>query len=195
MTHTVKGFSIVNEAELIFFRNFLAFFMIQWILAIWSLVSLSTKSSLYIWQFSVHVLLKPGLKDFEYNFASMWSEWNYTVVWTCFGIAFLWDWNENWLFPGHCWVFQICWHTEWSTLTASCFRNLNSLTGFPPPPRALFVVMLLKDHLSSHSKTSGPRWVSTLSWLSRSLRPFCRILLCALATSLISKNVETHHLA
>ena len=62
--HTVKGFSIVNETELMFFRNSLAFFMIQWILAIWSLVSLSTKSSLYIWQFSVHVLLKTGLKDF-----------------------------------------------------------------------------------------------------------------------------------
>ena len=46
-----------------------------------------------------HVLLKPGLKDFEYYLASMWNECNCTVVWTFFGIALLWDWNGNWPFP------------------------------------------------------------------------------------------------
>ena len=54
-----------------------------------------SKSSLYIWMFSVCVLLEPNLKDFENYFASMWNECNYVVVWTFFGIAFLWDWNEN----------------------------------------------------------------------------------------------------
>ena len=50
--------------------------MIQWMLAIWFLVSFAfSKSSLYIWKFSVHVLLKPRLKDFEYYFASMWNAW------------------------------------------------------------------------------------------------------------------------
>ena len=58
-----------------------------------------SKPSLYIWKFLVHVLLKPGLENFEHYSASMWDECNCGVVWTFFGIAFLWDWNENWPFP------------------------------------------------------------------------------------------------
>ena len=58
-----------------------------------------TKSSLSIWNFMVHILLKPGLENFEHYLASMWDECNCAVVWTFFGIAFLWDWNENWPFP------------------------------------------------------------------------------------------------
>ena len=59
-----------------------------------------SKSSVYIWKFSVHILLKPGLKDFEHYLANMQNERNCMVVWTFFGIAFLWDWNENWPFGG-----------------------------------------------------------------------------------------------
>ena len=51
-------------------------------------------SSVYIWKFSVHILLKPSLEDFEDNIVSMWYECNCVVIWTFFGIA-LWDWNEN----------------------------------------------------------------------------------------------------
>ena len=61
-----------------------------------------SKSSLNIWKFMVHVLLKPGLENFEYYFACMWDECNCVVVWAFFGIAFLWDWNENW-------PFQVLW--------------------------------------------------------------------------------------
>ena len=50
-----------------------------------------SKSSLNIWKFMVHVLLKPGLEDFKHYFASMGNECNCAVVWTFFGIAFLWD--------------------------------------------------------------------------------------------------------
>ena len=57
------------------------------------------KSSLNTWKFTVHVLLKPGLENFEHYFASVWDECNCAVVWTFFGIAFVWDWNENWPFP------------------------------------------------------------------------------------------------
>ena len=57
------------------------------------------KSSLNIWKFSVHIMLKPGLENFEHYFASVWNECNCVVVWTVFGIAFLWDWNGNWSFP------------------------------------------------------------------------------------------------
>ena len=52
-------------------------------------------SSLNIWKFSVHILLKPHLENFEHYFASVWNECNCAVVWTSFGIAFLWGWNEN----------------------------------------------------------------------------------------------------
>ena len=58
-----------------------------------------SKSSLYIWKFSVHILLKPILKDFEHNLAGMWNECNCIVIWAFFGIAFLWDWNEKCPFP------------------------------------------------------------------------------------------------
>ena len=74
--------------------------MIQWVLAVWSLVPLTfSKSSLYIWKFSIQVPLKPGWKDFEHDLASIWNESNSMVVWTFFGISFLLNWNENWPFP------------------------------------------------------------------------------------------------
>ena len=47
----------------------------------------------------VHILLKPGLENFEHYLTSMWDECNCVVVWAFFGIAFLWDWNENCPFP------------------------------------------------------------------------------------------------
>ena len=72
----------------------------------------------------------------------------------------------------HCWVFQICWHIECSTFTASSFRIWNSSTGIPSPALPLFIVMLPKAHLTSHSRMSGSRWVITPSWLSGSWRSF-----------------------
>ena len=97
--HTVKGFSIVNEAEVDVFLEFSCLFNDP--MDVGNLISGSSafsKSSLYIWKFLVHVLLKPILEDFEHFLASMWDECNCAVVWTFFGIA-LWDWNENWHFP------------------------------------------------------------------------------------------------
>ena len=73
---------------------------------------------------------------------------------------------------GHCWVFQIFWHIECSTFTASSFRIWNNLTGIPSPQPALLVVMLPKAHLTLHSKMSGSRWVITPLWLSGSWRCF-----------------------
>ena len=175
MIHTIKGFSIVDEAEIDVFLEFSCYLYDP--IDVDNLISGSfdfSKPSLYIWEFSVHVLLKPSLKDFEHNLTSMWNEHNCTVVWTFFGNALLWDWNENLLlqFYVHCWGFQICWHTEYSTLTASSFRILNSSAGIPSPSITLFVVMLPKAHLTSDSRMSGSRWVITPLWLSVSLRPF-----------------------
>ena len=73
---------------------------------------------------------------------------------------------------GHCWVFQISWHIECSTFIASSFRIWNSSTGIPSPPLALFIVMLSKAHLTSHSRMSLSKWVSTPSWLSGLQRSF-----------------------
>jgi len=92
------------------------------------------------------------------------------IPWHCPSLGL----NENWTFQfcGHCCVFQICWHIECSTLTASFFRIWNSSAGVTSPPLALLIVMLPKDHLTSHSRVSGSWWVTTPSWLSGSLRPF-----------------------
>ena len=115
-----------------------------------------SKTSLNIWKFSVHTLLTSSLKDFERNLASKWNECNCAVVLTFFRIVLLWDWNENWPFPV-LWpllVFQICWHIECSTITVSAFRIWNNSAGIPLPPLTLFVVILPKAHLTSHSKIS-----------------------------------------
>ena len=97
LIHTVKGFSIVNEAKVDAFLEFSCFFHDPTNDGnLSSDSSAFSKSSLYIWKLLVHVLLKPSLKDFEHHFASMWNECNCAVVWTFFSNALLWDWNENW---------------------------------------------------------------------------------------------------
>ena len=73
---------------------------------------------------------------------------------------------------GHCWVFQICWHIECSTFIASSFRIWNSAPGIPSPPLALFIEMLPKAQLISHSRMSAYRWVITPWWLSGLWRSF-----------------------
>ena len=70
--HTVKGFSIVNEAEEDVFLEFCCFFNDP--ADVGNLISVSSafsKSSLNICKFLVHVLLKPSLKDFDHNIGSM----------------------------------------------------------------------------------------------------------------------------
>ena len=94
-----KGFSVVNEAEVDVLQEFSCFFYDP--TDVGNLISGSSafsKFSLNIWKFSVHILLKPSLENFEYYFASLWNECSCAVVWAFFGIAFLWDWNENWPF-------------------------------------------------------------------------------------------------
>ena len=139
-----------------------------------SVSSAFSRSSLNIWKFTVHVLMKPGLKNFEHYFASMWDECNCVVVWTFLALPFFGIGMKTELFQscGHCWVFHICWHIECSTFTASSFRIWNHSTGIPSPPLALFIVMLSKAHLTSHSRISGSRRVITPSWLSGSWRSF-----------------------
>ena len=252
--HTVKCFGIVNK-EVDIFLELSCFFDDP--LDVDNLISGSSsfsKSSLNIWKFMVHILLKPALENFEHYFASVWDECDCAVVWALFRIAFLWDCNENWpflalwpllsfpnslaywvkwsdvaqLYPTLCdpldcslpgssvhgifqaivleWIaisfsrgssqprdrtrvsrivdrrFTVWATIECSTLTASSFRIWNSSTGIPSPPLALFIVMLSKAHLTSHSKMSGSRWVITsigIIWLVKIcfVQFFCVFLL------------------
>ena len=128
-----------------------------------------SKSSLNIWKFSVHILLKPSFENFEHYFASVWNEYNCAVVWALlfFGIGMKTDLFQS---CGHCWASEMCEHIECNTFTASSFRIWNSSTGIPSPPLALFIAMLPNVHLTSHSRMS--RWVITPSWLSGSWRSF-----------------------
>ena len=157
----------------IFFWNSLAFSLIQQILAIWPLVPLP--------------FLNPACTSGCSQFTSCWS-----LAWRILSITFLacevsttvWQFVHFLVLPffgigmktdllqyGYCWVFQICWHTECSTLTASSFRIWKSRAGFPSLPLALFVVMVPKVHLTLHFRMSGSKWMITPSWWSRSLWP------------------------
>ena len=155
-----------------FFWNSFVFSMIQRMLAIWSAVPLP--------------YLKPawtsGSSQFTYYWSLAWRILNITLL-ACEMSTILWFFEYSLALPlfgtgtktdlfqscSHCWVFQICWHIECNTFTASSFRIWNSSTGIPSPLLALFIVMLSKAHLTSHSRMSGSRWVITPLWLCQRL--------------------------
>ena len=113
---------MVNEAEVDVFLKASSFFNDPTDVGI--LISGSSafsKSSLYIWKFSVHILLKPTLKDCEHYFANMWNECNCVVVRTFFGIALFGEWDENWPLP-------VLWPLLcFSNLLAYWVQHLNSV--------------------------------------------------------------------
>ena len=149
--------------------------MIQWMLAIWSLVSLPF----------LYPAWTSGSFWFTYCWRQAWRILSITLL-VCEMSAIVWQFERSLVLPfygigmktdlfhfcGHCWVFQICWHTECSTFTASSFRTWNSSVGIPSPPLVLFIVMLPKAHLTSDSRMSGSGWVITPSSLSGLLRSF-----------------------
>ena len=145
--HTVKGFSIFNETEIEFFFLIPLIFLwysICWQFDLWFLCLFYIQ--LNIWNFLTYILLKPSLKDFEHYLDSMWNECNCAVVWTLFGTAFLWDWNENWpcpvLWPLLSFPNLLAYWVQ--HFHSIIFQDWNSLTGIPSSPLALFVVMLPK---------------------------------------------------
>ena len=149
--------------------------MIKWMLAIWFLVPLAFLNPAWT----------SGSSQFTYCWSLAWRILSVTLL-VCEMSAFVRYFEHSLALPffgigmkadlfqscGHCWVFQICWHIECSTFTASCFRILNNSAEIPSPPLALFVMMLPKPHLASHSRMSGSKWVGTPSWLSGSWRFF-----------------------
>ena len=81
VTHTVKGFGVVNKVEIDVFMELSCF--VDDPVDAGNLISGSSaffKSSLTIWKFMVHELLKPGLENFEHYFASVWDECNSAAV-------------------------------------------------------------------------------------------------------------------
>ena len=100
MIRTVKGFGVVNKTEVDVFLEFSCFLYDP--MNVGNLIFGSpafSKLNLYIWKFSDHILLKPSLKDFEHNLASMWNDYNCIVFWTFSAIAFqhveVWGANEG----------------------------------------------------------------------------------------------------
>ena len=79
--HTVKGFGVVNKTEVDVSLELSCF--VSDPMDVGNLISSTSafsKSSLNIWKFMVHVLLKPGLENFEHFFTSVWDECNCAVV-------------------------------------------------------------------------------------------------------------------
>ena len=79
--HTVKGFDIVNQTKVDVFLELSCFFDDP--VDVGNLISGSSafsKTSLNIWKFTVHILPKPGLENFEHYFASMLDECNCAVI-------------------------------------------------------------------------------------------------------------------
>ena len=146
--HTVKGFGIVDKAEIDVFLEFSSFFhdpadvgnLISGFSALF-------KTSLNISKFTVHVLLKPGLENFEHYLTSVWDEYNCAVVWTFYGIALPWNWNENWAFsvlwplqsfPNlllywvqhlHSIIFQDLKKLNWNSITSTSFVRSDAFQG------------------------------------------------------------------
>ena len=179
--HTVKGFGVVNKAEVdVFFWNSLAFLMVQQMSAIWSLVPL--------------LFLNPAWTSGSSQFMNYWSlvwrilsitllvcemsgivrQFEHFLALSFFGVEMKTDLFQS---CGHCWVFQICWHIECSTFTASSFRIWNSSAGIPSLPLALFVVMLPKA-----TQLCTPRCLALGEWSHGHENLFCIVLPCILAT-------------
>ena len=144
MTHTVKGCRVVNEVDV--FLEFPCFIYDP--VEFGNLISGSSAflnplcTSGSSWRILTITLLPCEMSTTVWLF-------EHSLGLPFFVIGMQTDLCES---CGHCWVFQICWHTEYSTLTASSFRIWNSSAGIPSLPLVLFVVMLLKALLTSHSR-------------------------------------------
>ena len=158
-----------------FFWNSLAFSMISWMLAIWSLIPLpflnpactsGSSQFMYCWSLAWRILsitllackMSTTVGYFEHSLALPFfrTEMKTDLFQSC----------------GHYWVFQIWWHIECSTFTASSFRIWKSSTRIPSPPLALFVVMLPHAHLISHSRMSGSRLSDHIIMLIQVIKTF-----------------------
>ena len=157
MIHTVKSYGIVNKTEIDVLPELSCFFNDP--ADVGNLISGSSafsKTSLNTWMFLVHVLLKPGLENFEHYLASMWDEPSCTVIWAFFGIALLWDCNKNWPFP--------------LSIRSSKFSHICTVAEYLSFLTLTFHLMLMKQKLFwkqdkkkfKHKILTLPNWAPTL---------------------------------
>ena len=139
--HRVKGFSVVNEAEVDAFLELSCFFYDP--TDVGNLISGSSAFSKSSWI--------SGSSWFMYCWSLAWRILSISllgcemsaIVWLfeqSLALPFFWIRMKTDLFQPcvHCWVFQICWYIVCSTAMASSFRIWNSSTGIPSPSLALF---------------------------------------------------------
>ena len=172
VNHTIGGFIIVKEAEVDVLELFCRFYNPT---DVGNLISGSSSFLNPAWSF--------GNSQFMYCWSLVWRILSITLL-ACEMCIIVQQFEQSLALPffeigmktdlfqsyGHCWVFQICWHIECNTFTASSFRIWNRSNGIPSPPLALFIEMFPKAHLSSDSWIFISRWIITLSWLSGSWR-------------------------
>ena len=181
--HTVKGISIISEAEVDVYLEFpCLLYDATNVVYLLSSSSAFSKPRLCTWKFSVHIILKPSLKDFEHNLTSMWNECKCMVLWTSFGTALLWDWNENtFSSPLATAVFRICCYILCNSFTASSFRIWNSSGRIPSPLLAWFPVMF-PTRLHPPGYPALGEWPQHCGYQGHE-DLFCIVLLCILVTS------------
>ena len=158
MIHTVKGLSIINKIDVLL--EFPCFLYDPT-----NVSNLISDSSAFL-----NTAFTSGSPWFTYCWSLAWRTLSITllacemstIIWyfehslvlLFFGIGMKTDLFQS---CGHCWVFQIFWHIACSSLTPSSFRIWNSTAGIPSPPLVLFIVMLPKALLISHSRVSSSR--------------------------------------
>ena len=179
--NTVKGFSVVSEAEVDVFSGIPLLFLWSnrcWQFDFWFLLPFLNPA----WTYTISQLM--------YCWSLAWRILNITLL-VCEMSAIVWYFEHSLALPffeigmktdlfqscGHCWVFQIFWHIECSTFTALSFRIWNSSAGIPSPPLTLFIVMLRKPHLTSHSRMSGLKFTSYLISKTLPVKKHC-LLFC-----------------
>ena len=121
LTHTVKGFGVVIKAEVDVFLEFSCFFFIQQMLAIWSLVPLpflnlawtsGSSRFMYCWSLAWRIL-SITLLACEMSAIVQWFEHSLALPFFRIGMK-----TDLFQCCDHCWVFQICFHSECSTFIA-----------------------------------------------------------------------------
>ena len=151
--------------------------MIQRISAIWSLIPLpflnpvcisGSSWFMYCWRLAWRIL---SITLLACEMSGIVQYFEHSLAFPLFGIGMKADLFQS---CGHCWVFQIAGilsaafsqhHLLWFEIA-----QLEFITSTSTPSLTLFVVMLPKAHLTSHSRMSGSGWVITSLWLSGSLR-------------------------
>ena len=153
-----------------FLWNSLAFLMIQQMLAIWSLVPLpflnpawtsGSSQFTYFWSLAWRIL---SITLLAREMSAVVPQFEHSLGLPFFGIGMKTDLFQS---CGHCWVFQICWHIECSTLTALSFKILNSSAAYTSRKVHIYACRFFKIKRSFCAHCSIMiLTLNSISWLS-----------------------------